>query len=135
MTTLAQVKTKVNNWLTPKWANLVSKQDAYFAANGGYFQGRFTHSTDVDGEAAERVPDKLDDHPTDQVHDWRDFTGNVFDVLSFPCRLQIDVYESPDGHGWSALLQVLYRGTVYERRKGVGPEGRNHDWRKVIDVI
>lgn len=134
---LATVRTKVDDWLTPKWANLQTKQEQFKTAHGHYFQGLWTHAAEVtETDALEDgpLPDNLADKPTDQPHDWRDFIGAALDAVPFPCRLRIDVYDGPQGDGWCATLQVKYSGNVYERSAQVGPEDwRQHNWQK-LDV-
>lgn len=100
---------------------------------GYYFQGLWTHSTDVEQTDAldgDEIPDQLNQTPTDQTHDWTDLIQNAFDALPFPARLKIDCYEGPLGHGWVAVLHVKYQGNIYVRSKQVGPEEwRTHDWK------
>lgn len=122
---LATVRTKIDDWLTPRWDNLVSRQETFFAARGKYFQGLWTHSGEVEQTDAlngDTVADRLTAHPTDQVQHWQDFIGNAFDALPLPARLRIDVYNGPQGWGWVATLRVLYNGNIYERSRNVGPE-------------
>ena len=129
------VKDRIDNWLAPRWSWLVGKQDDYFVSHGRYFQGLWTHTAEVEQDEVDvldEVPNNLDSKPTDQTHTWRDAVGNAFDALPFPCRLRLDVYEGPQGHGWIAILEVLYQGEVYVRSKQVGPETHHtHDWRLV----
>jgi len=122
---LATVRTKIDDWLTPRWQTLVDRQDTFFANRGKYFQGKWTHSGEVEQTDAlngDTVPDNLTDSPTDQSQNWQDFIGNAFDALPLPARLRIDVYNGPLGHGWAATLQVRYDGNVYERSRNSGPE-------------
>lgn len=136
---LTTVRNKINDWLNPRWATLVTKQDDYFSTYARYFQGIWSHSSDLeqtdllDGDT---LADNLGGLPSDQVHDWRDYLGNTLDTLKFPCRLRIDVYEGPQGHGWQAVLQVLYKGDLYSRTQQVGPEtSRTKSWGKVIPTL
>lgn len=135
---LATVRQKIDDWLAPRWATLQARQETFFNTHGKYFQGKWTHTTQVEQTDAlngDRVADALTDHPTDQVQDWRDLVQTAFDGLPLPARLRIDVYSGPQGWGWSATLQVLYNGTVYERTGNVGPETwRTRDWRVVNGV-
>jgi hypothetical protein len=125
------VKDKIDNWLTPRWSWLVQKQEDYFATNGRYWQGLWSHSGDItqtDALDGDTVADALDDSPHDQTHTWRDALGNALDGVPFPARLRVDVYEGPLGHGWTAYLEVLYNGTRYVRSKGVGPHSVTQGW-------
>ena len=131
---LATVRNRINDWLTPRWSWLADKQDAYLAANGRYFQGLWTHTAEVgqtDALTGDTIPDNLTSHPTDQSHTWQDAVGNALDALPLPARLRLDVYDGPQGKGWSATLQVRYNGNTHERTKGVGPESRDNDWHSV----
>lgn len=130
---LTTVRNRVDNWLTAsRWQNLVDRQEAFLLAHGKYFQGKWTHAaivTQTDALTGDTIPTALADHPHDQVQDWRNFTGNIFDALPFPCRLRIDVYQGPQGWGWVACLQVIYNGNTYERSRSVGPDAsRTSAW-------
>jgi len=127
------VRDRINDWLTPRWSTLVSKQEQYFANHGRYFQGLWTHAEveQTDDLRGDKLADGLASKPTDQPHDWRDFIGNALDSTKFPARLRIDVYDGPEGHGWQAVLEVKYKGNIYTRTKQVGPETyRTHGWQK-----
>lgn len=132
---LATVRAKIDNWLTPKWPWLIGKQSDYFTANGYYFQGLWTHTGELiqtDALDGDTVPDNLSSRPTDQVHTWHDAVGNALNALLLPARLKLDVYDGPQGKGWVAVLQVKYNGNVYQRAKQVGPEtGHTQDWHQV----
>ena len=129
---LATVRDRIDNWLTPRWSWLTGKQDDYFTANGLYFQGLWTHTAEVEQTdllGGDTLADNLASKPSDRPHDWRDAVGNALDSLPFPARLRLDVYDGPQGKGWQAMLQVRYQGNVYERVRQVGPETyRTHDW-------
>lgn len=133
---LATVRQRVDDWLTPaRWQTLVDRQETFFTNRGKYFQGRWTHTvqiTQTDALTGDATPTALTDHPTDQVQHWQDFIGNAFDALPFPARLRIDVYKGPLGWGWVAALQVLYNSNVYERSRNVGAETwRTEGWHQV----
>lgn len=132
--TIQIVRDRIDNWLAPRWSWLVGKQDTYFSSNGRYFQGLWTHTATVEQDDVvimDEVPDNLSSKPHDQTHSWHDAVGSAFDSLPFPCRMKIDVYDGPQGHGWIATLQVLYKGDIYIRSKQVGPEiYHTQDWYK-----
>lgn len=133
---LTTVRNRVDNWLTTaRWQMLVDQQAAFFLARGKYFQGRWTHTAQVeqtDALTGDTVADMLSDHPTDQAQHWQDIIGNALDGLPMPARLRIDVYNGPQGGGWAATLQVLYNGNVYERSRNIGPETwRTGAWHQV----
>jgi hypothetical protein len=133
--TITTIRTKIDDWLTPRWAWLTSKQDDYFTANGHYFQGLWTHTNELEQTDAldgDQIPDNLTSSPADQTHTWQHAVGNALDALPLPARLRLDVYEGPQGHGWVARLQVKYQGNIYERAKQVGPETHHtHTWQKI----
>jgi hypothetical protein len=133
MATLAQVRTRINDFLTARWPALVNMQDSYFSSKGRYFQGLWTHTAQIDQTTDnDTLADRLDDKPTDQTHSWRDRIGNALDATLFPARLRIDVYDGPRGKGWVATVQMKYGGILYERSKNVGPETyRTQPWRDV----
>ena len=161
--TLQTVKDRANDWLTPRWQNLVDKQDFYRrpqqwstpvdgngeptgepavllqdgAGVGRYFQGLWTHTGEVEQTDAldgDQTADNLAAKPTDQAHDWRDLIQTTLDAVPFPARLKIDVYDGPAGHGWFATLEVRYQGNLYRRSKGIGPEDRDAEWHLVTEV-
>jgi hypothetical protein len=131
MATLSEIRQRVDDWLAGRWPTLVGRQEAYFANQGRYFQGFWTHtSTPADG--ADAAADNLAMRPSDQAARWPDLL-TLPDLL--PCALRIDVYEHPSGHGWVATLRVQVAGTVYERRGQVGPETwRSAGWREVVEL-
>lgn len=132
---LATVRNRVDNWLTPRWQTLVDRQETFLANRGQYFQGMWTHSGDVtqtDALSGDQVADQLTEHPTDQAQHWRDFIGNALDAVPFPARLRIDVYNGPQGQGWQATFEVLYNGNRYRRTQNSGPETwRTQGWQRV----
>lgn len=124
---LATVRNRVNAFLTARWPAIVSRQDDYFANHGRYWQGLWTHTATPDqtSEDGDAPPDNLDSTPTDQPVSWRARWANALDSIPFPARLRIDVYESPEGHGWAATVQIRYGGKTYQRSQGVGPRAED----------
>jgi hypothetical protein len=125
--TLAEVRTKVDNWLAPRWQVVQDRQAAYFAANGRYWQGLRTHTFDLEYTStvdAEAQADALDSAPTDQIENWLAVFPE-FGVTPIPAVLIVDVYDGPLGHGYVAQLWVKFNGNIYTRSAQVGPE----DWR------
>jgi hypothetical protein len=135
---LTTVRNKIDNWLAARWPWLVSKQETYFGIHGHYFQGFWTHSVileQTDALDGDTIPDNLAAGPSDQVQRWVDLVQDAFDNLPFPARLKIDVYDGPQGKGWWATLQVLYKGNIYERSKGVGLEDHDEAWHIVEEEL
>lgn len=129
--TLAQVRNRIDTWLTNKIVNIViPKQNNYAANHGGNFwQGLISHSiipAHTAGTAGDSTGDRFTLHPTDQNSSWidavPDFTGETW-----PSAAVIDVFEGPLGKGWVATLYVMYNGIIYQRTKGFGPGGSSYD--------
>ena len=127
MPTLKQKKARINAWLSANfWPEYVTRQATFFALRGRYFQGRYTHSADVDD--VETACDRLDDVKHDQVESWRDFMGDLLAGIALPCRFISHAYEGPDGHGCWVEVYVRNRGKIYTRSKGIGPEDHDAAW-------
>lgn len=128
MATLAQIRTKVDNWLAARWPTLVNLQETYFANHQRYFQGLITHSTEPTDDV-DTPPNRLSVRPTDQIERWGDFTTLP---ATMPAALVIDVYNGPFGSGWCATVYVRVLGIVYTRTQQVGNETwRNSAWQQV----
>lgn len=128
MATLAQIRTKVDNWLTARWPTLVNLQETYFTNHGRYFQGLITHTTEP-ADDIDSPPNRLLVKPTDQIEHWGDFTTLP---ATMPAALVIDVYNGPHGSGWQATVFVRVLDNVYMRTQQVGAETwRNSTWRQV----
>ncbi len=118
MATLAQIKSAVDTWLTPKWTAVQNLQATRLANTGTYFQGLITHLA-IPADNASTAPDNLAAHPTDQADRWADFLTLP---ATIPCGLRLDVYDGPDGMGFTATVYVVVLGTLYARTVQVGPE-------------
>lgn len=132
MATLAQLRTRVDNWLTARWPTVVARQQNYFANRGHYWQGLLTHTiipAHTSGADGDSIADRLSTQLHDQFSDWKAVFPE-WDGASIPAALKVDVYETPDGKGWCATLYVRYNGTLYSRAQNVGPESqRTYGWR------
>lgn len=139
MPTLGQIRTKVDNWLAARWPTIVARQQNYFSNTGNYWQGLRTHTVcpshtngadDGDTEA-----DRLNDQPDDQGEfgAWANvFPEWVSELL--PACVWIDVYDSPQGKGWVANIEVTYGGVKYARSQNVGPlSERTKGWHEVVE--
>lgn len=131
MATLSEVRDTINDWLADRWSIVTTRQDAYYAAHGVYFQGILTHLVPPEYTAlltGAIEPGNLDANPTDQIYSWDDFMPELRDV-SMPCALRFDVYQGPLGDGYVATVFVAYNGYIYARSHNTGPETwRSVDW-------
>lgn len=135
MPTLNQVRTKIDDWVTGKWPTIVARQENYRTNRGTYWQGLITHSvlptfaTNASGDAA---ADLLNSNPTDQFSSWLNvFPEWVAELL--PCAVKVDVYDGPQGAGWTLTALVIYNGDIYKRVVNVGPESsRAQAWAKYV---
>lgn len=115
---------EIEDAVTSRAAAARARQDAYFAVHGRYWQGiRWV----VPVEGADGDVD-FTRHPTDQAATWTDFGWTLPASLKF--ALSIDVYNGPQGHGWSATAYVVLGSRVYGRTwHGDGAENRAAGWR------
>lgn len=125
--TLVQLRNRVDTFLTNKvgGANgLIARQNAYFAANGKYWQGLVTHSaipTHDSATVGDTSANRLTFKPTDQSETWGDFLPE-WNAETFAAAVVIDVYDGPGGKGWIVIVFVRYSGTIYQRCKSFGPD-------------
>ena len=159
MPTLAQVRNKVDDWLTDAvWPVIVTRQGIYkdgvvdhyeddgeggqypvysSQPHGTYWQGLKTHAIEPDhvtADYADTVPDLLDGQPSDQPVSWTDWIPEI--NTSMPCAFVIDVYDGLDGQGFVASVYARYNGTLYSRSQNSGPETwRTVDWRLVDEEV
>jgi hypothetical protein len=132
MATLAQVRTRVDAFLTDKWPTVVARQQNFFINRGRYWQGLLTHTiypAHTNGADGDSIPDRLNSNPTDQFENW----SAVFpewDGVAIPCALKCDPYDGPYGKGYFVTILIRYNGVLYSRSQNVGPETRfQYGWR------
>ena len=116
MATPAQIRNAVDTRLANLWSTIQTRQDAYHATHGRYWQGRRTHTLDP-ADGTEVLPDIGTACPPDSEPypaSWRSQT--------YPMSLQLDVYDGPQGKGYLALVQVTINGPAWRRIAQVGPE-------------
>lgn len=134
MPTLAQVRTRVDDWLTARWPTVQNRQDAYFQAHDRYWQGLRTHAitpNHTTASFADSISDLLANHPTDQEDDWLDFLSEIENV-AIPAIFVMDVYDGPEGQGYVGHVYAAHNGTVYHRAQNVGPESyRTQGWHEL----
>lgn len=132
MATLAQLRTRVNTFLSNHWPTFVARQENYFQNRGRYWQGLLTHTivpNHTNAAEGDSIADRLRINPTDQFEDWI-AAFPEWDGVSIPAALKCDVYDGPRGKGYCVTLYIYYNGTLYSRAQNVGPESeRTYDWR------
>ena len=136
MPTLANVRTRVDNWLADKWPTIVARQDNFYTNRGRYWQGVMTHTQGniprhLSASYNPTVPDQLDFNTTDNFDNWRAVFPE-WDGVPIDAAVKCDVYEGPQGKGWCATPYVYFNGTLYSRSQNVGPESeRTQAWHVV----
>ncbi len=129
MATPAQIRASVDAKFDALKSAVQTKQTAYFATHGRYWQGLRTHAL-TPNDGAETLPDVGATSPTDQPDPW----PSGIRGQALPMALVIDVYDGPFGHGYSATLDVTISGTTYRRIFNVGGETwRARAWTQVVD--
>lgn len=111
MATLQQVRTKADNKLATFWTALQTRQDAYFAKHGKYFQLLAGSSLTLDGaDTTFAVVSPSDEaYAIDIDYSWTD-------TVPF----QIEVHEwggGYDSNGYKAIVTINYQGTLYRRER------------------
>lgn len=125
---LELLKTKFSDLLATELQSIRDAQSTYFGSKGKYFQGIATNNAPSD--LAEVVPD-LTKKPTDQAESWADVGITLKATL--PVKFQVDVYDGPQGKGWTIGAEVIIDGKTYVTRvQGAGNEDRAFDWREVV---
>jgi hypothetical protein len=117
---MSQTTDQIDAVLASLWPGVVAQQEAYRAANGGYYQMLWTHSN---APAAASQPDNLTARPTDQP-------ASPMQGLpqSMRSRMRINTYGQPDG--WTITLQAIIDGELWERAIDSGTDpSRSSDWR------
>ena len=118
MATRAQVQSAAEDLRATLGPIIQSRQDAFFAARGRYWQGIRTHAAlPVDGVDAAPDPDA---HPTDQPETWADVGITLPAACAF--SLEIHAYDGPGGHGYVVIATFRYGGNTWSRTWNVGPE-------------
>lgn len=125
--TRAQLLAEINSRLATLAGQIATRQAAYFAAHGRYWQGLCTHAT-APGDGTEAAADREGTRPTDEAESWTD-AGLTPDRLF---ALQCDTYEGPTGPGYVLTVTVTWSGRTWQRAQGYGPEThRTFAWRQL----
>jgi hypothetical protein len=126
--TLQQIKDAVDAKLATLQTALVNFQDNYYAANGCYWQGHWTHSVKP-ADGSETLPDVGTSKPTGINQAW----PLALRTNSMPMRIRVEAYKCSQGHGYRARVEVTVGTNTYFRVKDYGPEGDNQPWAKWVD--
>jgi hypothetical protein len=109
MPTLNQVRTKANNKLTTFWQALQTRQDAYFAKHGKYFQLLVGSELTLDG--ADTTFSVVS--PSDEAH-----TIDIDYAWSDTVPFQIEVHEWTGSQpGYRGIVTINHEGTLYRRER------------------
>jgi hypothetical protein len=126
--TLAEIRTAVDAKLAELWPVVQTKQAAYLASRGRYWQGIRTIAGNPPEDAAE-VAVNLAAKPSYQAESWADFAIGLPATLGF--SLRIDTYSGPQGKGYVGTVEAMKNGVIYDRAANVGPETwRAHPWQQ-----
>ena len=112
--------TQIMNILNTVLSGIATRQTAFLAANGRYFQGiKILRESKLNGMTNTTADWTV--HPTDHSHSWTDFSGTVFKAsLQMPVHISLNVYRTPAGEwGWIFVVDLWYAG--------IGPDAYGHD--------
>lgn len=116
--TLQQVKDKIDPILATLATNIDARQATYFATNGEYWQGGWSHTTQpTDG--TDTSPDALNQIPTNMTLKWNQILVGAEWPAQLPMRIRADVYNNGTW-GYYLTVQVrLLNGNLWERSKNM----------------
>jgi hypothetical protein len=130
MATLKQIQNASESFWATHGPTVISRQNAYLAAHGHYWQGIESHGTLPD-DGVSKAPD-LTKKPTDQLDRWLDFFSGYSLPATWPISVRIDVYDGPQGKGWVVVLRFTKNGQTWQRSWNFGPETfREQAWTDV----
>jgi hypothetical protein len=109
---------------------LVIQMDYNQQSDGHYIQGLWSHTTPpTDGENV--WPDNALAAPSDFPANWLD--TDILPYSPSPYRYSMDVYDGPNGTGFTFCLQTSISGITWEKCYNYGGElWKAHDWEQVI---
>lgn len=116
---MSQTTDQIDAVASALWPGVTAQQNAYIAANGGFYQMLWTHD---DPPSAMAAPDALGDRPTDQP-------ASAIQGLpaAMRSRMRIDTYGQPAG--WTMTLQASIDGEIWQRSIDCGvDESRSSAW-------
>ncbi|MBK6639702.1 MAG: hypothetical protein IPG34_20080 [Rhodocyclaceae bacterium] len=121
----SSARSAVTSWVEGRLSALASLQDAYASAHGGrYFQG-VAWTAAADGADTNS---NLSLKPHDQAEGWADFGASL--PSRVPAALAINVYNGPQGWGYTVTARVLLGGEVWTRvwSGSADPDESAVDW-------
>jgi len=102
---------------------MASKQEQYIKDHGTYWQGLSTHDF-VPSKNEALNPDRK---PSDVDKSWKDMGFILGKNSRF--LLKTDVYDGPDGNGYTITIRTIENGKLFEKVLNFGNETyRAHDW-------
>lgn len=130
--TIANLRNAVDAKLAALWPRIVTRQEAFFAANGRYHQFKFSHSAapqTLTADSAERevIPDTLGDLPTNESSGWTDVPQFP---AALPYRIRMDAWED-EIHGFTGVIQVRHNANLFERSKSFPDDRFTEAWHQV----
>jgi len=111
MATLIEVRNKANAKLATFWSALQTRQDAYFAKHGKYFQLLVGSNLTPDGaDTAFSVVSPSDEkHVIDIDTAWSD---------TVPFKIEVHEWVGLGGdRGYKGIVTINYQGTLYRRER------------------
>lgn len=133
MSVTAAQRNAIQTWLSAAWTKIQARQDTYLANRGTYRQYKGSHV--IPPTAGRTVlPDNLNDQPTNEADG--DTLDHADGGLGWPCQITVNVYESPEGHGYEAVARVTGSGgEVWRICRQHGPEEwREHGWVQEVEL-
>lgn len=124
MATLNEIRTKANAKLTTFWSALKTRQDAYFAKHGKYFQLVAGSELTIDGADTPFAVVA----PSDEKH-VIDIDTKWSDTVPFQVEVHEWVGEEGD-RGYRGIVTINHQGTLYRRERD--SDGVDSNWYQVI---
>jgi hypothetical protein len=132
-----KTRSAVDAFVSQQLAAVTAAQATYFGTHGRYFQGLPTHAVPVahTDAATGSTPGTLTSHPADQAEDWLTVFPS-WNGLGLPASLRLDVYDGPQGKGYTWIVEATHNGVIWRRSLHVGPETyRTEPWRIVVPLF
>ncbi len=138
--TTQEITDNIDAMWTAYEPTITAREAAYFALNGRYFQGLFTHDpipandTKTQDDPTEEAPNNIDptDKPTDQTEPW---PASDFPPL-MPAAFRLDPYRNDDGFGYAAKMTVEIDGDRWERSVNYGnDDSQGYAWTIIVPIF
>jgi len=121
--TLQELRDKADAKLVQFWQLLQTKQDAYFAKHGKYFQLLISPESPVldgvDSDFSVRLVEE-NTYTADVNFSWSD---------KIPFQIEVDAQTDGTNHSYLASVVVVYNGQAYKRTRTSGNE--DSGWFKI----